>query len=191
MHAPLDDIVEIDNASDLFVHAKHPKSFVSLDQAEQPSPKQSTSQPSLPSDGIETVACTAIDGFKTDLVSSGHALIADEPARYGGTEQGPSPFDLLCAALASCTTMTLAMYAQRKKLKLRASTVHVTHSKVHAQECEDCETDSGKIDEFQRVLHLDGDFDAQQRQRLLEIADRCPVHRSLHNEVKVRTTLAD
>ena len=232
MHAPLDNIVEIDNASELFMHAKHPKSFVSLDQADhllsreadsryagrvlaawasrylaeqaaQPSstqaalpssiqsPLPSLVPSSLQSDGVETVARTAIDGFKTDLVSAGHALIADEPAGYGGTEQGPSPFDFLCAALASCTTMTLRMYAQRKQLKLRASTVHVTHSKVHAQECEDCETEGGSIDEFQRVLHLDGDLDAQQRQRLLEIADRCPVHRSLHNEVKVRTRLAD
>ena len=196
MHAPLDAIVSIDNASELFVHAKHPKSFVSLDDADHLLSRERDSRYAghvlaawasrylpdsvderaeekapLRSDGIETVARTQVDGFRTELVSAGHALIADEPVSYGGTNTGPSPFDLLAAALASCTTMTLRMYAQRKQLDLQSSTVRVTHAKIHARECEDCETAGGKVDEFRRVLSISGDLDAQQRQRLLEIAD--------------------
>lgn len=212
MHAPLDDIVEVENASELFLHAKHPKSFVSLDQADHlmareedsryaghvlaawasrylPAVDKTTSD--LVSDGAEAVARTYAGGFETDIVAAGHALIADEPTSYGGTDKGPSPYDLLSSALASCTTMTLRMYAARKELDLQSSTVRVKHTKTHAQDCEDCETTSGKIDEFQRELSLEGEFSAEQRQRLLEIADMCPVHRTLHSEVKVRTTLVD
>jgi uncharacterized OsmC-like protein/pimeloyl-ACP methyl ester carboxylesterase len=213
MHAPLDAIVGIDNASELFMHAKHPKSFVSLDQADHLLSRKEDSRYAgavlaawasryLPmaappdvldgptADATQTVARTFAAGFATQLTSAGHELIADEPVRYGGTGKGPSPFDLLSAALASCTTMTLRMYAARKKMDLKSSTVRVTHAKIHAQECADCETRSGKVDEFQRELTLDGDLSTEQRQRLLEIADMCPVHRALHNEVKIRTTLA-
>jgi len=212
MHAPLDDIVQIDNASELFIHAKHPKSFVSLDKADHLLSREEDSrytgrvlaawasrylpaevheQASLRSDGIETVARTEAAGFRTRMVSAGHDLVADEPVNYGGTGKGPSPFDLLSAALASCTTMTLRMYAARRKLDLQSSTVRVTHAKIHAHECADCETSDGKIDEFQRELTLEGNLSAEQRQRLLEIADKCPVHRALHNEVKIRTTLLE
>ncbi|MDH3512642.1 MAG: alpha/beta fold hydrolase [Gammaproteobacteria bacterium] len=212
MHAPLDNIVEIENASELFLHAKHPKSFVSLDQADHLLTREEDSRyaghvlaawasrylpgvdksaDELGSDGVETVARTYADGFKTDIISAGHALIADEPTSYGGTDKGPSPYDLLSAALASCTTMTLGMYARRKKLDLKSTTVRVKHAKIHAQDCEDCQTGSGKIDEFQRELTVAGNLTVEQRQRLLEIADKCPVHRTLHSEVKVRTTLAD
>ena len=212
MHAPLDDIVTVENASELFLHAKHPKSFVSLDKADHlltreedsryvghvlaawasrylPAADQATD--ALGSDGVETVARTYATGFETDIISGGHALIADESASYGGTDKGPSPYDLLSAALASCTTMTLRMYARHKKLDLQSSTVRVKHSKIHAQDCEDCESANGKIDEFQRELTVEGNLTVEQWQRLLEIADKCPVHRTLHSEVKVRTTLVD
>lgn len=212
LHAPLDDVVEIDNASELFVQAKHPKSFVSLDNAdhllsnERDShyagevigawasrylPAQPSEAVSLPLAGQDTIARTGSGGFRTDIVSSGHALIADEPASVGGTELGPSPYDLLSAALASCTTMTLQMYARHKKIDLQAATVLVSHNKVHAKDCIDCETVAGKIDEFARVLTLDGDMTPAQRERMVEIADRCPVHRTLHSEVKVRTRLSE
>lgn len=212
MHAPQDDIVAVKNASELFLHAKHPKSFVSLDKAdhlltrEEDSryvghvlaawasrylPAASQASDELGSDGVETVARTYASGFKTDIISAGYALIADEPVSYGGTDKGPSPYDLLSAALASCTTMTLGMYARHKKLDLQSSTVRVRHSKVHAQDCEDCEATNGKIDQFQRELTVEGNLTVEQRQRLLEIADKCPVHRTLHSEVKVRTTLVD
>ena len=115
--------------------------------------------------------------------------MADEPSRVGGDDAGPTPYGYLAAALASCTSMTLQMYAQHKKLPLRAATVRVQHGKVHAEDCADCESAAGKIDAFQRVLTLDGDLSTEQRQRMLEIADRCPVHKTLHGEIKVRTTL--
>lgn len=137
----------------------------------------------------EVIARTGIDSFTTEMLVAGHKLVADEPVEAGGSDLGPSPYDLLAAALASCTTMTLKMYATRKELAMRSVTVTVTHEKVHAKDCADCESPSGRIDEFQRVLTIEGDLDDAQRQRLLEIADRCPVHRTLHAEIKVRTTL--
>ena len=212
MHAPLDGTVEIDNASELFVAARHPKSFVSLDQADHLLSREADSryageviaawaarylpetQPSAElatPPNRATVARTEHSGFRTPLISAGHALLADEPESFGGTDQGPSPYDLLSSALAACTTMTLRMYAERKGWPLEASTVTVEHQKVHASDCEDCETGSGKVDEFSRTVRLEGALDAEQRQRLLEIADRCPVHRTLHSEVKVRTALDD
>ncbi|MEO1202363.1 MAG: alpha/beta fold hydrolase [Pseudomonadota bacterium] len=212
MHAPLDDIVEIDNATALYTRAKHPKSFVSLDSAdhllssehdagyagrviaawaERYLPEAAGPDvDALNAEAGEVVARTWIDGFRTELKTADHALVADEPAGVGGSNAGPSPYDLLSAALAACTTMTLKMYASFKKLPLTSATVRVSHDKIHAEDCADCETQDGKIDEFRRVLELEGDLDDEQRQRMLEIADRCPVHRTLHGEIKVRTELA-
>lgn len=214
MHAPLDDVVDIDNASELFSLALHPKSFISLDKADHLLSREEDSlyaghvlaawasrylksgdaaaETGLPDTGdYETAALTWIGGFRTELVAGGHALIADEPASVGGTGAGPSPYDLLSAALAACTSMTLKMYASHKKLDLESATVRVRHGKIHAADCEDCESGEGRIDQFERELLLVGDLSEQQRQRLLEIADRCPVHRTLHTEVKVRTSLAN
>jgi len=137
------------------------------------------------------VARTYIGGFRTDVKVGPHALTADEPASVGGTNAGPSPYGLLSAALATCTSMTLKMYASFKKIALHSATVTVTHDKVHAEDCADCEATEGKVDEFRREISLDGDLTEAQRQRMLEIADRCPVHKTLHGEVKVRTALAD
>lgn len=209
MHAPMDSIVGIDNASELFRHAWHPKSFVSLDSADHLLSREDDSRyaagviaawaerylPSAtsPTDTVEagsdTVATTDIDGFATRIMAAGHPLMADEPRSVGGTNTGPTPYDLLSAALASCTTMTLKMYATRKNIGLKSSSVRVSHAKVHAVDCEDCETSAGKVDQFERTLTLEGDLTDAEKQRLLEIADRCPVHRTLHSEVKVRTTL--
>lgn len=138
-----------------------------------------------------TTATTLAAGFATRIVSAGHELVADEPAAVGGADLGPTPYDLLSAALASCTTMTLQMYAKRKGIALEAATVTVRHSKIHVKDCEDCETAAGKVDEFVRELKLLGTLDDAQRERMLEIADMCPVHRTLNKEVKIRTTLAD
>ncbi|MEO1244917.1 MAG: bifunctional alpha/beta hydrolase/OsmC family protein [Pseudomonadota bacterium] len=210
MHAPLDDTVEIDNASTLFLAARHPKSFLSLDKADHLLSREEDSRyaglalaawasrylpseerPPLAATPAETVARTFGDSFTTELVSGGHRLLADEPESVGGNNFGPSPYDLLSAALASCTTMTLKMYAAHKQLKLRSTTVRVQHGKVHAKDCADCESESGKIDEFLRELSFDGDLSEAELARLVEIADRCPVHRTLHGEVKVRTRLAE
>ena len=210
MHAPLDDIVEVDNAGTLFAAAKHPKSFVSLDKADHllsrsedslyvgrvlaawasrylPEPDSAVE---LAVNGGEVVARTLTDSFRTDFRVGRHHLVADEPASVGGGDLGPSPYDLLAAALATCTSMTLKMYASLKKLRLRSTTVRVSHDKVHAEDCSDCESTTGKIDEFRRELSFDGELTEKEIARLLEIADRCPVHKTLHGEIKVRTTLS-
>ncbi len=214
MHAPLDDIVEIDNASELFARALHPKSFISLDKADHlltreedslyaghvlaawasrylDSTRAAADPGVLDTGDYETAARTHIGGFRTEVIAGGHALVADEPASVGGTGEGPSPYDLLSAALAACTSMTLKMYASHKKLDLESATVRVRHGKIHAKDCEDCESAEGRIDQFERELSLQGPLTDEQRERMLEIADRCPVHRTLHSEVKVRTALAD
>lgn len=209
MHAPLDNIVEIDNAAELFVAAKHPKSFVSLDSADhllsdnddsryagkvlaawaaRYLPHADHGEPFRVAAG-EVVARTYTDGFKTDVRAGRHTLVADEPRSVGGTNAGPSPYDLLSAALATCTSMTLHMYAAHKKIDLESVTVRVKHGKIHAKDCEDCESDTGRIDEFQRSISLQGGLSDGQRQRMLEIADRCPVHRTFDGEIKVRSKL--
>jgi len=209
MHAPLDNIVEIDNASALFAAAKHPKSFVSLDDADHLLSHEADSKYAgrvlaawasryLPDTGArdtsdaggdQVSAQTWVGGFRTEVQLGAHRLVADEPRSVGGKNLGPTPYDLLAAALATCTSMTLRMYANHKGLKLESATVTVAHNKVHAKDCEDCEAADGKIDEFRRRITLDGDLSNEQRERMLEIADRCPVHRTLHSETKVRSTL--
>jgi putative redox protein len=209
MHAPLDDVVEIDNASALFIAAKHPKSFVSLDSADHLLSRAAdsryaghvlaawasrylsapTTQDDLHATDGEVVARTRVDGFRTEVRLGHHRLVADEPRSVGGDDQGPTPYDLLSAALATCTSMTLRMYANHKKLDLESATVRVEHDKIHAEDCQDCESGSGKIDEFRRAISLEGDLTDAQRNRMLEIADRCPVHRTLHGEIKVRSKL--
>ena len=211
MHAPLDDTVGIDNASALFAAAKHPKSFVSLDKADHLLTRNEDSlyaghvlaawasrylpkterDDDLKAVEGEVVARTNISGFRTEVAAGPHTLIADEPASVGGTNLGPTPYGLLSAALATCTTMTLKMYASLKRLDMRSATVRVTHDKVHAEDCADCESQSGKIDEFQRMISFEGDLTDAEITRLMEIADKCPVHKTLHSEVKVRTSRAD
>jgi putative redox protein len=207
MHAPLDATVGIDNAASLFAAAKHPKSFVSLDRADHLLtnnedsawaghvlsawasrflPAETTAGDLAAPEGV-VVAQTPIDSFRTEIKSGRHHLLADEPASVGGTDVGPSPYGLLSAALAACTSMTLKMYATHKKLDLDFVTVRVRHRKIHAEDCADCESDDGWVDEFQREIVFDGAVDERQRARLLEIADRCPVHRSLEGEVRIRT----
>ena len=209
MHAPLDNIVEIDNASELFLAAKHPKSFVSLDSADhllsndddsryaghvlaawasRYLPHADHGEPFQVAAG-EVVARTYTDGFRTDVKAGRHTLVADEPRSVGGTNAGPSPYDLLSASLATCTSMTLHMYAAHKKLDLESVTVRVKHGKIHAADCQDCESDTGRIDEFQRSISLRGNLSDAQTERILEIADRCPVHRTLEGEIKVRSKL--
>ncbi|MEO0998785.1 MAG: OsmC family protein, partial [Pseudomonadota bacterium] len=140
----------------------------------------------------EVLATTSRDGFRTDVVSGVHRLVADEPVDVpGGTDLGPSPYDLLSAALASCTSMTLRMYANHKGIDADTFTVGVRHDRIHAKDCEECETKDGHIDRFVRRINVRGDFDDDVRRRLLEIADRCPVHRTLHSEVLVETDWRD
>ncbi len=134
-------------------------------------------------------ATTGEEGFLTDIDAAGHALLADEPVDVGGADAGPSPYGLLSAALASCTSMTLQLYARRKELPLTRTTVEVRHRKIHARDCAECETIEGRIDEFTRRIGLEGDLDDAARQRLLQIADRCPVHQTFSKEVRILTSL--
>ncbi|MEL7544577.1 MAG: OsmC family protein [Pseudomonadota bacterium] len=215
-HAPLDAQVGIDNASRIFAAARHPKSFVSLDKADHLLSKRSDARyvarvlsawasrfvdevpkPSMPlkvpgAENIVSVAETGRGAFQQQMVVGELSMLADEPASVGGANTGPSPYDLLAMSLGACTSMTLRMYANRKKLPLERVQVDVTHAKVHAQDCAECgEGREGRIDRFERRIMLFGDLDDAQRQRLLEIADRCPVHKTLEHSSAIVTELRD
>ncbi|MDH3321007.1 MAG: bifunctional alpha/beta hydrolase/OsmC family protein [Betaproteobacteria bacterium] len=207
-HSPRDTVVDIDNASKIFLAAKHPKSFVSLDRADHLLTQKEDARyaatvlaawasryleaQAAPADAVTGVrVAEAGDGRFAQLVTAGrHHLRADEPTSVGGDDSGPGPYDLLLAGLGACTSMTVRMYATQKKWPLECVTVDLKHDKAHASDCAECETREGKIDKIERVLTLEGDLDEAQRARLLEIANKCPVHRTLHSEVWVPTTLA-
>jgi putative redox protein len=131
----------------------------------------------------------AAEGYYTEIMANGHPLIADEPVSYGGTDKGASPYELLAAGLGACTSMTLRMYAGRKQWPLEAVIVRMKHQRTHAEDCRECETRDRKIEVIEREIELFGPLDEEQKQRLLEIADKCPVHRTLHSKVLVRTRL--
>ena len=135
------------------------------------------------------VAENGIGPFGQDIAAGEHRLTADEPVSAGGQDRGLTPYQLLSSALGTCTTMTLRMYAERKKWPLERATVTVRQKKIHASDCAECETGEGNIDSFEREIELAGPLDEEQRDKLLEIADKCPVHRTLHREVRVITTL--
>lgn len=128
---------------------------------------------------------------QTISVGGKHSLRADEPPSYGGTDTGPTPYDLLLSGLGACTIMTIRMYAARKKIPLTRASVTLHHDKIHAEDCETCETQDGKIDKISRSIKLEGDLTEEQRQTLLEIAEKCHVHRTLHSEVLVESTLME
>src|SRR5215208_2310571 len=129
------------------------------------------------------------EGLCTEVSSGGHTMIADEPTSLGGTDAGPTPYDYLLAALGGCTAMTLRMYADRKGWPLESVTVRLSQDRVHATDCEECETDEGRIDRIEREIELEGPLDEKQRRRLLEIADKCPVHRTMQTEALVKNVL--
>ena len=211
-HAPRDTTVGIDNASRIFLAAKHPKSFVSLDDADHLLTRRSDAryvgavlaawasrylgtksaearEPPPPS-GTVRVRETGAGKFQQEIAVGPHRLLADEPVAAGGDDSGPSPYDLLCAALGACTAMTLRLYAQAKGIPLERVGVELRHAKIHAADCSECETREGRVDRIERLIELDGPLDAAARAKLLEIADKCPVHRTLHSEVIVATRLA-
>jgi uncharacterized OsmC-like protein/pimeloyl-ACP methyl ester carboxylesterase len=214
MHSPVDEIVSIDNASEIFLAARHPKSYVSLDKADHLLTRRADSQyvaatigawvgrylvnddrrtaPARPPVAENELLVQEHDGkFAQDVYTHKHSLRADEPSSYGGTDSGPSPYELLLAALGTCTAMTVRMYATRKKLNLNRISVRLKHDKIHAEDCEHCETREGRIDRIQRSLELTGDLSGDQRIDLLRIADRCPVHRTLHSEIDIQTRLGE
>lgn len=211
MHSPQDTIVGIENASNIYQSAWHPKSFVSLDGADHLLSKTADSQYAgeviatwakryltMPAPDPLKTPHQAIarlggnEGFTTEIQVGNHGLIGDEPASVGGNDFGPTPYDLVMAGLGACTVMTLQMYARRKGWDLQEATVHLNHGKTWAEDCEDCETPrKGKIDRFERILELEGNLDEKQRERLLQIANKCPVHKTLHAEVIIDTTLKE
>jgi uncharacterized OsmC-like protein/alpha/beta superfamily hydrolase len=209
-HSPVDNTVSIDNAGKIFQYARHPKSFISLDRADHLLMNAADARyvgamiaswvrkyltierPETPEGGPEKnhiVARIGNAGFRTEIMANGLSLIADEPVSVGGTNMGPTPYDYLVAGLGACTAMTLRMYADRKKWPLEEVVVSLSHKKIHAKDCEACETDQTMVDWIERDLELMGPLDASQLQRLKDIADRCPVHRTLESKVKIQTTL--
>lgn len=208
LHAPKDDTVGIENATQIFVHAKHPKSFVTLCDADHLISREEDAEyaadvisawaskyldlkPPAPPigapEGVLRVREADPDGFLQDI-NLGHKfhMQADEPVAYGGTDKGMTPYGFLSAGLGACTSMTLRMYARRKDWPLTHVWVDVKHDAMHAQ---DADGGFSKIDTFVREIHLEGDLDEEQRQRLLEIADKCPVHKTLESSAEIKTRL--
>lgn len=225
MHAPRDEVVGIDNAGAIFAAARHPKSFVSLDDAdhllrrggdaeyvasmiaawslrylepasagaevvvETPAASASVSAPALDLRGAALAAHIGRDHYTTTLRSHAHHLIADEPRAVGGEDRGPAPYDLVMAGLGACTAMTLRMYADRKGWPLESVTVRIDHDRVHAVDCQACEGHGGMQSRFIRRVAVTGDLPPEARARLIEIAEKCPVHRLLAAPSLIETSL--
>ena len=209
LHAPRDATVGVENASDIFLAAKHPKSFVTLDDADHLITRASDAEyaadviatwskryltlqePDAPAaipEGVLRVSEADANGFLQDIQSGPHHLLADEPAKFGGTNKGPSPYGLVSAGLGACTSMTIRMYARRKGWPLTGISVDIVHAKEHGADA--ANPADTKVDHFDRTIRLEGDLDDAQRARLLEIADKCPVHRTLERSSTVTTHLA-
>ena len=214
MHAPTDDTVGIDNATRIFVAAKHPKSFVSLAGADHLLTDRRDAayvadvvaawaeryvDPATPSPAADpgeaprnvVVRETRNSKFQQTVSIGPHRLLADEPVAAGGEDTGPGPYDYLLAGLGACTSMTMRLYADRKALPLERVTVTLKHSRIHAEDCAECETKAGMLDQIDRSIAMDGALDAEQRRKLMEIADKCPVHRTLTSEIRILTTAVD
>ena len=212
LHSPTDNTVGIDNATHIFVAAKHPKSFISLTGADHLLNQKRDAEyvahvvaawveryldPTVaeqPADDQprRVVVQETRDGKLQQQVTVGpHRMLADEPASIGGADTGPNPYEFLLSGLGACTSMTMRMYADRKALPLDRVTVTLSHRKIHAKDCEECETKVGMLDHIERVIAIEGDLDAEQRQKLMEIADKCPVHRTLTSEIHITTHAAD
>ena len=210
-HSPLDTTVGIDHAMEIFEAAQQPKSFISLDRADHllsdaddaryvgwmiaawarrfigaPQEERKTASP-----GDNRVVVRTEKGYRTEILANGPPLIADEPLGVGGTNAGPTPYEFLTSALGACTSITLRMYADRKGWPLDAVEVHLQHEKVHCDDCAGVDVPGGRIDRFIREITLEGSLDEEQRQRMLQIADRCPVHRTLEKPAVVTTTLRE
>jgi uncharacterized OsmC-like protein/pimeloyl-ACP methyl ester carboxylesterase len=208
LHSPTDDTVGIDNASAIFLGARHPKSFVTLADADHLLTRrrdalyaahviaawaerylEAASAAAGEGARVVVVSATGDGKFQQSVTVGPHHFLADEPVAVGGMDSGPSPYDLLIAGLGACTAMTLRLYADQKGLPLTGVSVTLRHAKIHAADCATCETKEGKVDRIERTIALEGALDDAQRARLLEIADKCPVHRTLMSEIEIRTAL--
>ena len=208
MHSPQDEIVGIDNARLIFERALHPKSFVALDGADHLLTEAGSAEYAanliaawatpylfdLPKEAREDFAgtvevSTAGGKFAQWVRTANHEFIADEPESYGGSDHGPTPYDLLLAALGTCTSMTIKMYADRKNIPLEHVRIELEHSRDHHTDCVDCESKGVPIQAIDRAIELTGDLTPEQRQRMMEIADKCPVHKTLEGELHIHSTL--
>ena len=207
MHSPQDTVVEVKNAAEIYSAAMHPKSFISLDGADHLLSNKDDSNyvgnviaqwasryvESSKKEELKTSKQVVVknggQGFTTDILAAGHQITADEPEKVGGNNFGPSPYDLLLSSLGACTAMTLRMYADRKKWDLQEVIVHLSHGKDYAEDCKESPEKQSKIDHIEKSIQLIGDLDDKQKERLLQIADKCPVHKTLHNTVVVNTKL--
>jgi len=213
LHSPLDTVVSVDEAEKIYRAAKHPKSFISLDTADHLLSKSadanyvaaviatwsekyiSAARSDAPTKRpVENGAVRVEERnhvFTVDVHTDTHSWLADEPVAVGGNNTGPDPYEHLLAGLGACTAMTLRMYASRKKWPLSHVAVDLVHGRSHGVDCEHCDTENPKVDVITRSIRLSGPLDEQQRRRLLEIADRCPVHRTLENKIVVETRAAN
>lgn len=210
LHSPQDNIVGIDNAEKIYMAARHPKSFTSLDGADHLLSKKEDGHyvgeviaswvtrylPKMEEQPIKSnsqvaVRLNAADAFTSEVKAGKHHFVADEPESVGGYDFGPSPYELVSSGLGACTVMTLHMYARRKKWDLQEVTVHIDHHKSYEEDLLASAEKPQKIDVFDRHITLIGNLDNEQKARLLEIADRCPVHRTLHGKVKILTKLME
>jgi putative redox protein len=214
MHSPTDDTVGIDNATRIFIAARHPKSFVSLADADHLlTGKRNAAyvadviaawaerylDPVVPEPVVDlgeaprnvVVRETRNSKFQQTVSIGPHRMLADEPIAAGGEDTGPGPYDFVLAGLGACTSMTMRLYAERKSLPLERVTVTLKHGKIHADDCAECETKAGMLDQIDRVIAMEGNLDAEQRGKLMEIADKCPVHRTLTSEIHIVTRVAD
>jgi putative redox protein len=207
LHAPKDEVVEVSNARAIFDHAHHPKSFVALDGADHLLRRARDAEfvaslaavwadryampeaaaETAAEEGVVLVEPTGEGRFQQRIHFGPHTVITDEPLGIGGLGSGPTPYDLLLGALGACTAMTLKLYGERKGWPLEGLKVRLRHERVHAGDCADCETQDGHIEQITREIELDRELGQAEAARLLEIADKCPVHRTLHGEIKVRT----
>ncbi len=208
LHSPQDSVVQIKNAEEIYLAAHHPKSFVSLDGADHLLSNEEDGHytgnliaawaqryleipQTKPVDTKHEVVASLNkeDGFTTAMKIGNHYFTADEPVSFGGNNFGPSPYEYVSAGLSACTAMTIQMYAKRKKWPLENVEVHTSYKKVHMEDCENCESKDAKIDTFEREIRLAGTLAAPQIAKILEIADKCPVHRTLENKVHINTKL--
>ena len=211
-HSPMDEIVDPENAAIIFKTAFHPKSFISLDKADHLLSNESDAiyvgsviaawadkyvhihekrkWIKDPQDN-RILARIGQTLYRTDILANGHHLVADEPRAVGGGNLGPTPYDLLVSGLGACTCMTLRMYADRKNWPVESISVKLNHQKIHADECQSCEIQSGKLDRIDLEIDIKGDLDRDQKKRMLEIAEKCPVHRTLHSEMVTNAELKE
>ncbi len=209
LHSPADEVVGIENALQIFQEADFPKAFVSLDGADHLLSRHEDSlyaasilaawsrkyldipMPEVAEEVTDNrvIVRTGKVGYHTEILARGHHLVADEPIALGGSNTGPNPYDYLLAALGACTSVTLRMYSDRKAWPLDGIVVRLKHEKIHAEDCQDCETKSGKLDRIEREIELIGPLDGGQRMRLFEIADMCPVHRTLQSKIIIKSKL--